>query len=85
MAYTYAGPVQIELVQWVKSRIFQSRFLDTWGEGVQHIGWYIDDVDAAVASLTGQGVKLFVHDPGKYAYLDADSVGGAIFKLRKKG
>jgi hypothetical protein len=84
MAFAYVGPLQIELVQCTEGRIFQSRFLDTWGEGVHHIGWYVDDVDGAVAGLTGQGVKLFVHDPGKFAYLDAGGAGGAIFELMQK-
>jgi methylmalonyl-CoA/ethylmalonyl-CoA epimerase len=85
MAFTYVGPLQIELVQCTEGRIFQSRFLDTWGEGVHHIGWYVDDVDEVVKSLTPQGVKVFVHDPGKFAYLDGGGVGGAIFELMKKG
>ena len=51
---------------------------------MHHIGWYVDDVDGAVAGLTGQGVKLFVHDPGKFAYLDAGGAGGAIFELMQK-
>jgi hypothetical protein len=51
---------------------------------VHHIGWYVDDVDSAVTSLTAQGAKLFVHDPGKFAYLDAGGAGGAIFELMQK-
>jgi hypothetical protein len=84
MAFTYVGPLQIELVQCVEGRIFQSRFLDTWGEGVHHIGWYVDDLDAAVADLSGQGAKVFVHDPGRFAYLDAGGPSGAIFELMQK-
>jgi Glyoxalase/Bleomycin resistance protein/Dioxygenase superfamily len=84
MAFTKVGPLELELVQCTEGRIFQSRFLDTWGEGVHHIGWYVDDVDKAVAGLAGQGARVFVHDPGKFAYLDAGGVGGAIFELMQK-
>lgn len=84
MAFAYVGTLQLELVQCTAGRIFQSRFLDTWGEGVHHIGWYVNNVDDAVANLTAQGAKLFVHDPGKFAYLDAGGVGGAIFELIQK-
>lgn len=84
MAFTHVGPLEIELVQCTEGRIVQSRFLDNWGEGVHHIGWYVDDVDGAVASLTTQGAKLIVHDPGQFAYLDAGGAGGAIFELMKK-
>lgn len=84
MAFAYLGPVQIELVQCTEGRIFQSRFLDTWGEGVHHIGFYVDDVDAETANLAEQGAKVIIHDPGRFAYLDAGGPGGAIFELMKK-
>jgi 4-hydroxyphenylpyruvate dioxygenase-like putative hemolysin len=84
MAFTYIGPVQIELVQCLQGRIFQSRFLDTWGEGLHHLGFYVDDVDAAVKQLTARGAKLLIHDPGNFAYLDAGGPGGAIFEFVRR-
>jgi len=84
MAFAYFGPLEIELVQCAEGRIFQSRFLDTWGEGVHHIGFYVDNVDEEVKKLVSQGVKLFVHDPGHFAYLDASGIGGAIFELMQR-
>src|SRR4030042_1546860 len=64
MAFAHVGPLEIELVQCIEGRIFQSRFLDVWGEGIHHIGSYVDDVDIEVKRLVSQGVKLFIHDPG---------------------
>ena len=84
MAFADVGPMQIELVQCTEGRIFQSRFLDTWGEGIHHIGFYVDDVDAEAANLVAQGAKLFIQDPGNFAYLDAGGSGGAIFELMKR-
>ena len=84
MAFAYLGPVQIELVQCTEGRIFQSRFLDTWGEGLHHLGFYVDDVDAEAADLVAQGAKLLITDPGNFAYLDAGGPGGAIFELMKR-
>jgi len=84
MAFAYVGPLQIELVQPLEGRIFQSRFLETWGEGLHHIGFYVDDVDAEVANLVEQGARLFVHDPGRFAYLDGGGAGGAIFELMQR-
>ena len=81
LAFARVGPIEIELVQCLEGRIFQSRFLDTWGEGLHHIGFYVDDVEADVKKLVAQGVKVFVHDPGRFAYLDAGGIGGAIFEL----
>ena len=84
MAFAYLGPVQIELVQCTEGRIFQSRFLDTWGEGLHHLGFYVDDLDAEVEKLVAKGAKLFVHDPGRFAYLDSGGPGGAIFELMQR-
>jgi methylmalonyl-CoA/ethylmalonyl-CoA epimerase len=84
MAFAYVGPLQIELVQCIEGRIFQSRFLDTWGDGIHHIGFYVDDVDAEVKNLASQGVKVFLHAQGRFAYLDAGGAGGAIFELIRR-
>ncbi len=84
MAFAYIGPMQIELVQCMEGRIFQSRFLDAWGEGLHHIGFYVDNVDAEAANLVAQGAKLLIQDPGNFAYLDAGGPGGAIFELMKR-
>ena len=84
MAFAYLGPVQIELVQCTEGRIFQSRFLDTWGEGLHHLGFYVDDLDAEVDKLVAKGAKLFVHDPGRFPYLDSGGPGGAIFELMQR-
>jgi len=84
MAFAYLGSLQIELVQPVEGRIFQSRFLDTWGEGLHHIGFYVDDVDAEARSLVAQGARLFIQDPGRFAYLDAGGAGGAVFELMRR-
>ena len=84
LAFARVGSLDIELVQCLEGRIFQSRFLDTWGEGLHHIGFFVDDVEAEVKRLVAQGVKVFVHDPGRFAYLDAGGVGGAIFELIQK-
>lgn len=84
MAFTYIGPVQIELVQCTEGRIFQSKFLDQWGEGLHHIGFYVDDVDAEVQNLVGQGAKLLIHDPGNFAYLDGGGVGGGVFEIMRR-
>jgi methylmalonyl-CoA/ethylmalonyl-CoA epimerase len=84
MAFAYLGPVQIELVQCTEGRIFQSRFLETWGEGLHHLGFYVDDLEAEVAKLVEGGAKLFIHDPGHFAYLDSGGPGGAIFELMQR-
>jgi methylmalonyl-CoA/ethylmalonyl-CoA epimerase len=84
MAFTYIGPVQIELVQCTEGRIFQSKFLDKWGEGLHHLGFYVENVDEEAKKLIEKGAKLLIQDPGNFAYLDAGGPGGAIFELMRK-
>ena len=84
MAFAYIGAIQIELVQCVEGRIVQSRFLEIWGEGVHHVGFQVDDVDATVQHFVSRGAKVVIHDPGYFAYLDAGGPGGAIFEFHRK-
>jgi len=85
LAFAYLGPLQIELIQPLEGRIIQSRFLETFGEGVHHLGFYVNDVDGEVANLQAQGVKLLLTDPGNFAYLDSGEAEGVIFELIKRG
>ena len=85
LAFAYLGPLEIELVQPVEGRIFQSRFLDTFGEGLHHLGFYVDDVDGEASNLMAQGANLLMTDPGNFAYVDSGGHGGVIFELIKKG
>jgi hypothetical protein len=41
-------------------------------------------VEAEVIRLTKNGANLLIHDPGKFAYLDARGPGGAIFELMQR-
>ena len=52
--------------------------------GVHHLGFLVDDVDSEVAALVKDGAKLLIHDPGRFAYVDAGGPGGAIFELMAK-
>ncbi len=61
-----------------------SKFLDTHGEGLHHLGFYVDDVDGEVANLSEQGAKVTMHQPGVCAYLDSSGPGGVIFEVMRE-
>jgi len=84
LAFAYLGPLQIELVQPVEGRIFQSRFLDTFGEGLHHLGFYVDDVDGEASNRVARGAKLLLTGPGNFAYLESGGPGGVIFELMRR-
>jgi 4-hydroxyphenylpyruvate dioxygenase-like putative hemolysin len=84
LAFAYLGSLQLELIQPVEGRIFHSRFLETHGEGIHHLGFYVDDVDREATKLLAKGAKLLFTDPGRFAYMDSGGPGGVMFELIKR-
>jgi len=84
LAFTSLGPVQLELIQPVEGRIFHSEFLDKHGEGLHHLGFFVDDFEGEVNNLLAQGAKVLSSGPGRYAYFDTGGPGGVIYELINK-
>ncbi len=63
------------------------KFLARNGEGVHHVGYGVDDVAAALADLSGRGVRLVDERPrhgsmgASIAFLHPKSVGGVLTEL----
>jgi len=77
----YLGPIRIDLIQPVEGKVLHSEFLEEHGEGLHHLGFYVDDVDAAAASLVAEGAKVLINNPGNFVYLETGGPGGVIFEL----
>jgi len=80
VAFAYMGDLEIELIQISKGKTLHSEFLETHGEGLHHLGFFVDDVDGEAASLVAKGAKVIVQNPG-WIYLDCGGPGGVIFEL----
>lgn len=81
------GGMELELVQPVEGKSPHQEFLDSKGEGIQHIAFAVYDLDKEVAKLTERGVSVPLRakrQGGEVAYLDPD-VGGIIIELIQKG
>ncbi len=77
------GEIVLELIQPVEGESPHQEFLDSKGEGIQHIAFAVDDLDREVAKLTKQGVSVLLSAnlrDVRVAYLDL-GVGGLIFEL----
>ena len=79
------GQVQFELVQPISGESVQKEFLESRGESINHLGFFMEDLHKEVAVLIEKGVKVassgkFV-DGGGFAYLNTDKVGGVMFEL----
>jgi hypothetical protein len=55
---TRLGNMQIEIIQPDDKPNPWKEFLETRGEGIHHIGFQVDDVDAELERMTGLGVEV---------------------------
>jgi len=59
--------------------------LETKGEGINHLGFLVDDIDREVAKLVKKGFKVISSGKfltgGGFAYFDTGKVGGILFEL----
>ncbi len=82
------GDVEFELVQPVSGRSVHQEFLDKHGEGISHLGFFVDDIDREVAKLVAKGYEVVTSGKfqggGGLAYLGIEEVGGAYFELIQK-
>lgn len=81
------GPISLELIQPVEGESLQKEFLESKGEGVNHIGFMVDDIDKEVEKLEKEGFKLIVsgENPRRvFAYFDTTKIGGIIIQLAQE-
>jgi len=78
------GPIKLELIQ-PSGECIHSEFLDSKGEGLHHLGFYVSELDKEVAKLTEQGLTPIMESSaakGKFcAYFAPEETGGIILEL----
>lgn len=79
------GNVQLELIQPITGKFIHQEFLERHGEGIDHLGIYVDDLDKEVAKMVKKGFKVTFsgkfREGGSFAYLDTDKVAGVVLEL----
>lgn len=80
------GHTLLELSQVVEGRPIQQEFLDANGEGVHHLGFLADDLDAEVRRFQRKGFRVIqkYDSPNfgvRFAFLDTNKVGGLVFEF----
>ena len=82
---TQMGQVQLELIQPLAGQSIQSEFLERHGEGINHLGFFVDDVDKEMARLVQRGFRVIASTRfaggGGGAYFDTDRVAGVLFEI----
>jgi methylmalonyl-CoA/ethylmalonyl-CoA epimerase len=82
-AYGNAGPSYVELVQPTSGPWTAQAFLEERGEGVYHLGYWVDDVPDAIrrADAAGLGVDWSAEADGKPFVVYLDAIGGVHLEL----
>lgn len=81
--------VELEIVQTIEgNNEVHRRFLEKKGEGIEHLGFEVDDLEAAITMSREAGFDVILTRregrPGS-VYIDTTSVGGTITELIRKG
>ena len=86
-AFVRVGDVKIELMEPTSPDSPISGFLDRRGPGLHHVCYRVDDVDAALAELKGQGVRVLDETPragahgARIAFLHPKATDGVLTEL----
>lgn len=75
------GNIELELLQPISGESPHQEFLETRGEGIQHILFEVQDIDAELKRLTGQGAAILLHvnfKGGQLVYVDLNTCGFII-------
>lgn len=79
------GGITLELLQPSEGQSLAREFLETRGEGVNHIGFSVKNVDEEAKKLTEKGIQIIFsqkfEEGGGCIYLDTGGVGGILVEL----
>jgi catechol 2,3-dioxygenase-like lactoylglutathione lyase family enzyme len=88
VALAHTESVVVELIEYLEGDSIHRDFLATHGEGMEHVGVYVSNLDEPLARLRSQGVTVLQSadglgaiGDGRYAYLDTRSSLGTILEL----
>ena len=86
--FVEVGSIPIEFIQPIEGESSKYKdFLDSKGEGVQHIAFAVDNLDMETAELLDKGVSLIVKRPAPAAFgsiaalFDTSQIGNLYIQL----
>jgi methylmalonyl-CoA/ethylmalonyl-CoA epimerase len=89
-AFLPIGESRIELLEPTAEDSPVARFLSRRGEGIHHVCFAVEDLEAALADLAGRGFRLIHAEPvagadGKrVAFLHPDAAHGVLIELSER-
>lgn len=87
VSFIPVGETNVELVQSTTPEGVMAKFIEKKGEGIHHIAYEVEDIDAALEELKAKGVKLVDTEarPGAHgariAFLHPKATNGVLTEL----
>jgi methylmalonyl-CoA epimerase len=87
VAFLPVGDTEIELLEPTSADSPIARFIEKRGEGIHHIAFIVEDIQAAMSRLKEQGFELIDQQPrtgaggSQVAFVHPKSAGGALIEL----
>jgi methylmalonyl-CoA/ethylmalonyl-CoA epimerase len=87
IALAYSGNTQIELIQHLSGDTCYREFMERRGEGMQHLGFFLDDREqhqGVLAEFRRNGFSVLQSGrfgDALYAYFDTESAIGAVMEI----
>jgi len=87
VAFIKVGDTRIELLEPLSENSQISKFLESRGEGIHHIAFRVDDVEAAIEEAVSLELKPLSREPEsgaggtKIVFLHPKSTGGVLMEL----
>ena len=86
-AFFPVGESEVELLESTSPDGPVAKYIEKRGQGIQHIAFRVDDIDAALAELKEKGVQLIDQQPrhgaggARIAFLHPKATGGVLVEL----
>lgn len=81
VAFAQSGDVQVEFIQPFEGQNVYTEFLESKGDGIHHLAFQVDDMDAMKAEFAKKGFEpVFQRDMEvmEFAYFDTSEFGGLM-------
>ncbi|MDW5298654.1 MAG: methylmalonyl-CoA epimerase [Sedimentibacter sp.] len=90
VAFLPIGDSEVELLESTEEDGAIAKFIAKNGEGVQHIAYRVDDIEAAIAEMKEKGIRMIDEKPrygaggAKIAFCHPKSTFGVLIELTQR-
>lgn len=87
VAFLPVGDTEIELLESTSKEGPIAKFIEAKGQGIQHIAFRVDDIEAALEEMKAKGMRLIDEKPrygaggARIAFLHPKSTNGVLIEL----